>query len=179
MTREETAKLLAFITALYPRIELAPASVAAWHEMLGDMPFDVAMTATKRVLAQQTFPSLPAIGEIRAAAADLTAPKLRDPGEAWREVMTEIRRIGAYGEPHFSTPQIAMTVETIGWRELCLSEEGDGVIRAHFFRVYEQYARRAREDAILPEALQHRLPASAPGPMLLGDVLGAGGGDPE
>ncbi len=179
MTRAETARLLAFVTALYPKIELGPATVPAWHEMLGDMPFELAMTATKRVLSQQTFPSLPAIGEIRAAAVDLTAPKLRDPGEAWREVMQEIRRVGSYGKPEFSTPEVALAVATIGWRELCLSDEGDGVIRAHFLRVYEQYARRAREDAVLPETVKRQALTGDARPMLIGDLLSGIGEGPQ
>ena len=179
MTRAETGQLLAFITALYPKIELAAATVPAWHEMLGDMPFGVAMAATKRVLSQQTFPSLPAIGEIRAAAADLTAPQLRDPGEAWREVIEQVRRVGTYGQPQFSTPEIAMAVETIGWRELCLSEEGDGVIRAHFFKVYAQYARRAREDAVLPDAVKRQAITGAAQPAMIGDLLSGIGEGPQ
>ena len=82
----------------------------------------------------------------------LTAPKRRDPMEAWGEVIQAIQRFGFYRSPVFDDPLIARAVDALGWKYLC-SSENVVADRAHFAKVYEQFVEREKQDArLLPQA---------------------------
>ena len=70
-------------------------------------------------------------------------------------VLDEVRRTGVYGQPRLPG-LVQRAVDVVGWREICLSENVDAV-RAHFLRVYEQLAQRARREVALPAMLRERL----------------------
>lgn len=72
--------------------------------------------------------------------------------EAWREVLQAVYDVGIYkGPPTFSRPAIEKAVDTIGWREICMSEVGDPAIRAHFMQVYESYRQRQLDEMRYPQ----------------------------
>lgn len=172
MTKAEVAKLLAFITATYPNVDIRDGTVEAWHELLGDLPWEVALAATKKVLAEQEIPCLPAVGKIRQAAAQISLPWLLAPAEAWAMVSRTVSKYGFYRKEQAlaTLPQeVRQAVECVGWENLCHSEEPE-IIRAQFLRVYEQYAVRARQEITTPPdvrsvidriAEQHGLPEGA------------------
>ncbi|MDD3655114.1 MAG: replicative helicase loader/inhibitor [Desulfotomaculaceae bacterium] len=156
MTKAEVAKLLAFITATYPNIEIRQGTVEAWHEMLGDLPYHSARVAVKKVLAEQEIPYLPAIGKIRVAVAELTNPRIASAAEAWGEVVQAIRRYGYYREKQALaslSPATAQVVKWLGWQELCTCEEVD-VIRGQFRRAYDEHAGNVRQEAVLPAGIR-------------------------
>lgn len=166
MTKAETAKLIAFITAVYPGIDIRDGTVEAWHALLGDLPWEVALAATKKVLAEQEIPCLPAVGKIRQAAAQISLPWLLAPAEAWALVNRAVQKYGYYRkqEALAALPEeVRQAVECIGWESICHSEEPE-IIRAQFLRAYEQYVNRTRQEIIaLPEvrALAERLSLEA------------------
>jgi hypothetical protein len=100
----------------------------------------------------------PTIAELREAVfAMLPQANALTAGEAWAEVMREIRRTGAdqhHGPPQFSSPVVAETVASLGWRNLCLSEN-EVADRAHFMRVYDSLANRVQSQIrMLPQVRQ-------------------------
>lgn len=177
MTKPETARVVAVIRATIPN---APAvgvdTTAAWHDILGDLPFEAVLKATRAVLSTQEIPAWPAVGKIRRAAVDLMRPAVPSAAEAWAEVEAEIRRQGWYNRPERLTPLAARVVKAIGWKRICESEE-PGVERGQFLRMYDQFAQSEEREAVLPEALRPGSMAPAlPGEVAGGlKAIGAGG----
>ncbi|PHJ36849.1 hypothetical protein P378_20015 [Desulforamulus profundi] len=152
MTKTETAKLLSYITAVYPNIDIRQGTIEAWHDLLNDIPYEIAKAAVKKVLAEQEILCLPAVGKIRAAAVELTTPRLPSASEAWGEVTRAMRLYGYYRPDEAlasMSPATAAVVKRFGWREMCACEEPE-VLRGQFRMAYEQYAAREREMAIMP-----------------------------
>jgi len=98
MTRAEVGKLLAFITAVYPNIDIRDGTVEAWHELLKDLDYRIAAAAVKKVVAESEIPALPAVGKIRKAALDMQNGYCITAPEAWGMVLKAIRNHGFYGE---------------------------------------------------------------------------------
>ncbi len=63
--------------------------------------------------------------------------------EAWSEVRKAVCEIGSWGDPKFSKAAIKLSVDALGWKIICMTEDSQlGVLRAHFFRVYDSFIRR-------------------------------------
>jgi hypothetical protein len=157
MTKAETAKILAVISAAYPTVEIPKATIAVWHDLLNDLPFDVAIAATRRVLVQQDSVHLPAPGRIRREAYILMRTPCVDPGQAWSIVRDAVRRHGWYDPPggtwDFADELIRDAVRAIGWDTLCQSTE-IGVERSHFMRIYSAMRDEQDTEGRLPPALR-------------------------
>lgn len=154
MTKGEVAKLLVVLAASYPKFEVDDLKVQVWHEMLGDLDYDVANIAIKKIIMLNTFP--PAIAEVRKAAIEISSPRGLTAAEAWGEVIRAIRDYGYYREKEAMasmSPITAQVVRYLGWREICLSEEPE-ILRAHFLKMYDQVAAREQEKQLLPPAMQ-------------------------
>lgn len=175
MTRQETVKLLAYITACYPAWELTEATVEVWHEMLEDLEFPVALAALKRVIAVQ--PRVPTIAEIRREAARLLQPDLVEPEAAWAMVAEAVDKYGYYAECQAldSLPgPVARAARAIGWEQICLGDPG--VVRTHFMRVYQGLASREREEMLIPPSARalpegQRKPELPAGTESIGAIL--------
>lgn len=153
MTKAETARVVGIIRATLPNgPRVGDDTVAAWHDILGDLPFDAVVRATRSVLSVQEIPAWPAVGRIRKEAVALMRPDVPTAAEAWGRVEHEMRRVGWVGKPDLD-PLAARVVRAIGWTRLCASEE-PGVERGQFLRMYDQMAQREERDAVLPEGLR-------------------------
>lgn len=154
MTKGEVAKLLVVLAASYPKFEVDDLKVQVWYEMLGDLDYDVASMAVKKIIMQNTFP--PAIAEVRKAAIEISSPRGLTAAEAWGEVIRAIRDYGYYREKEAMasmSPITAQVVRYLGWREICLSEEPE-ILRAHFLKMYDQVAAREQEKQLLSPTMQ-------------------------
>lgn len=154
MTKGEVAKLLVVLAASYPKFEVDDLKVQVWYEMLGDLDYDVANIAIKKIIMLNTFP--PAIAEVRKAAIQISSPRGLTAAEAWGEVIRAIRDYGYYREKEAMasmSPITAQVVRYLGWREICLSEEPE-ILRAHFLKMYDQVAAREQEKQLLSPTMQ-------------------------
>jgi hypothetical protein len=148
--------LLGWAAANFPAMQerdLRP-TAELWYRMLADLPYEVAKAALLKVLATAKY--FPTVAEIREAAASIVLPGLPSPAEAWEMVGRVVRKYGYYREKEGLAslpPQVREAVRCIGWKEICLSEDIE-VVRAQFFRVYEQYANRKREEAVIPSPVR-------------------------
>lgn len=144
MTNNEAAKVIATLTAAYPRMEMSEETSKLYARFLQDLEYPKAQAAVVRLIANSKF--FPTVAEIREAAFRVEQPDLPLPGEAWEEVMRQIRDVGYIGTPNFSHPLIGKAVQAMGgWIKLCQSEEGM-VDRAHFLKVFEGYRGRYVEE---------------------------------
>ena len=164
MTKEQTMMLLGIISELYPRFIKAPTAMTIdiWHDMLGDLDFELAQVAVKKHTATSTFP--PTVAEIRAAAVYVSGAQIPSEGEAWSNVMSAIRRYGFYRQLDALASLDDMTrksVKAIGWGVLCTTEDIMAT-RAHFFKIYASLAARAQQNSVLPPLLQQRIAQMLP-----------------
>ncbi len=157
MKKTEIVQLLVVINAAFPNMQVNEVMVDLWHELLGDIDFNLAKAAVKKILLESPYP--PTIADIRKQVAEITTPKQIDPAEAWGEVERAIRYYGSYREEEAlasMSPAVARVVKYIGWREICLSEE-PGVLRGQFLKMYQQLQERERKEALLPPDLKNEI----------------------
>lgn len=153
MTKQQISVLIALTAANFPNMQERDMRPTAnlWQELLSDIPFEVAKAAIIKILATARF--WPTVAEIREAAAAITNPHILSPAEAWALVEQANDRYGYYRaeEGMKSLPPLVQTIvkSLSGFREVCASEE-PGVVRGQFMKMYDQYAAREREKAVLP-----------------------------
>jgi len=161
VTREETVKLLAFITAACPSLKATPATVEAWHVLLGDLPFLLVMQATVTVLAHQTGAWWPMPGAIRETALRLSGRAIPDGDQAWAEVTAAVRQYGYYAPDAALaalSPITRSVAQAIGWDAICLDDAE--IVRGQFLRLYQLAADRARQTDVPPSGRALPLDAS-------------------
>ncbi len=138
MTRAETLKLMAVLTAAYPNRELPQETVELYCQFLADLPYPETEAAVKRhIMTNQWFPT---IAEIRKAVVELTcdAPSA---GEAWQEVWQALSRYGQAGYFGWSHPLVRAAVQALGYENLYFSEN-PAADRARFMEIYEDLRNR-------------------------------------
>jgi len=161
MTQDETARLIAYIAVFFPKVWDGirggeDAVIRAWHDLLQDVPAGAALAAVRAHLEISKFP--PTVAEIRRAV--LIPPTVQTPSESWREVQNAIRRFGSYRESEAMgslSPLTREAVRLFGWRELCMSQDGDGVARAQFLRFAESVRLREERLALVSPQIRESL----------------------
>lgn len=146
MTKAEAAKLVKMATTVYPNMQdKDPVRIAyAWSVVLADLPYQVAEKALVIVLRSARFFPTPA--EILEASKELRTEEYQvpTPEEAWENVYRELIRAGVYGKPVFIHPLVERAAKSLGWTNLCVSENLPAD-RAHFMRIYGSF--QVREEA--------------------------------
>lgn len=168
MKRDEALMLL--FNAYKSSANIEVETIKTYTLMLADLPLNVLFPAVRKCINTCKF--LPSIAEIREAAttfkSDVDGTRQKDYAEAWSEVEKALKEVGYYGKPTWSSPEIARTVQAMGWMELCCME-GDAIntTRAQFRQLYEIFCKRATEEAShhqmfqsLPQSEQAKLGAS-------------------
>lgn len=153
MTRAEVAQLLMVVSATYPNVALNEGTTAAWYTLLGDLSFDVATNALRRVLATRMIPSIPTPGEIRREATLIMHPGIPTAAEAWRQVLNNLtaKRAG-WGLTGIHSLAVR-AADAIGWQAIGMSEQPD-TIRAQFMRSYEAIREQELRELQIPEHLR-------------------------
>lgn len=146
MEKKETAAILALLSSAYPYAKVSRETAAMYHEVWKDLSFtDCKAAVASLVRTSEMFPSAALVRREVLRQGGLMAPTA---GEGWWQVMTMVREVGRYGRPQFANPAVQKAVEAIGWREICDSDN-QGVLRAHFFKVYEKLADEHDRSALL------------------------------
>jgi hypothetical protein len=134
----------------YPNTQVSEQTVITYVRLLKDIPEDELQAIVDQAIATSKF--LPTIAEIRDMRHGLQNFEQLTYVEAWDTVVKEIRRIGSYGAPQFQDPITARVVKSMGWRELCMSEN-PGIDRAQFRDMYNALLnRQERDQKLLPQA---------------------------
>lgn len=138
MTPLEAAKLATMIAAAYPSWKPTDSTMRLYAKMLE--PFEAGLAeraVTELLYTPREF--APAIGTLAAAITILglkDAGQYLSPEDAWLEATLQVRSVGYYRQPSFSTPALERAIEAIGWRTFCESENIEAT-RAHFFRIFD------------------------------------------
>ena len=159
MERDEFVTWAAAIQTYFPRFEIFPneAAMELWFRELQDIPADILTAALRKWVVTEKWP--PSIAELRALCAEIVQGKAPDWGKAWGEVIAAIGHFGLYRHDEAlssMSPLTRKTVNRIGWRDMCLSENTD-TLRAQFRQIYEICGKREVEDRQIPLALKEAI----------------------
>ena len=164
MTEKDIVKLFVILTAAYPRFDTfsnrdtARPVIQLWTEMLADVSPEVTETAVKKLILESPYP--PTIADVRQRISEIMNPDNQmSAAEAWGEVMHAIREYGYYrtnAAMQSLSPLTRTVVQQIGWSEINMSEEPD-VIRGQFRMMYEQVAKRKKQETLLPPRLKETI----------------------
>ncbi len=170
MTSKEFTKLMGFVMAAVDKPVARP-TIDAYFEMLKDLSYDLAAAAVKKIIATDEYPTLPTIGKIRQAAAEISRGHILSAPEAWGLVLKAVHEYGYYreGEALASLPeQVAEVVRWMGFQTICMSEK-ISVDRGQFLRMYEVHQKREQEQAVLPPAVRDVIKQLAGKMKMIGD----------
>lgn len=174
MTDLEIFELIQYTVILWPnQRDMNPRDqIIGWRPLLADVDADAARAVVDEYAADaERFPPPPGLIRQRAVLLvdDSGAPT---PEQAWEEVGQKIQTIGYFAttvdfchlgrgcpgptcEHHvvrFSHPAIQAVVDSMGWRELCLSSEVMAD-RAHFMKFYASAVDRLARQVVKPPSM--------------------------
>ncbi len=152
------------------------AQIDLYTRLLADIPDEVLIAAALK--HTRTCKWFPKVSELCEVAFSMMEVGIKTAEEAWNEVTKEMRRVGYYGNPDFTCQEIYDAVNTFGWENMC-SAEDHSVLRAHFYRTYETYLKRSREERrMLPEIrnlIKGLLASKGPQKVITGGLTKAAG----
>lgn len=151
--QKDIAKMVAVMSAAYPAWQVNEYTIEVYFQDLRDLPADLLLAAATKARANmnRNMAFAPSTGEIRQAAAEIikTVHGIPSSFQAWQEVTRAMLEVGSYRTPAFSSPLITAAVNTLGWRNLCLSDNSVAD-RARFIQAYEQLASREELEMMEP-----------------------------
>lgn len=157
MTRKEFGIFVSALKTYFSREkELLPTKETAelWYRQLQDIPYKVAEAALNKWVATNKWS--PSIADIRAMAVTITTGEKPLWSDGWEQVQRAIKKYGMYAIPEamdsFTDEVTKKTVERLGFRELCMSEN-PMQDRANFRMIFEQLADRQEKEQQLPFTL--------------------------
>lgn len=152
--KSEAIKIIGVLAASFPSAKISEKTVDAYATQLSDLPTELLDAAARQCAADCKF--FPTMTELRNQVHTLISPARTTPADAWGEVMTAMKSVGFYGQPHFDDPIIERIVFAMDWQALC-SSENTIADRAHFMKMYEQMVEREKsETKLLPGTVAMR-----------------------
>ena len=140
MTNEQNIiKALAPYVSMFPDCRLDDRGLLMYAKAMSDIPAEAVNAAMLVLIRRAKF--FPRVADIVDAVKSLTevssdSGKLTA-GEAWEEVMANVKNTGVYGEWKFSTPEVERAARQFGISELCMLEMRDvNTARAQFRDIY-------------------------------------------
>lgn len=159
MTDVEAVEIVGMLVAMYPAPGWPKERVKLYAAVIVDLDRDLAREGVLEIFRTRTEDRAPMPAELRRLvaakqAAAVASPYL-EPDEAWGFVQRHFTRTGHAREFPSDHPLVAEVVRSMGWRDLCLSENVEAS-RAHFLQLYRGRVERARrDDAATPGAVPH------------------------
>lgn len=159
MEKKEFATFAAALRTYYPKEQILPNQQAMelWYRELCDIPYNVAEATLRKWVATNKWS--PTIADIREQAAAVVEGDPLTWGESWERALTAIRRFGSYRQKEALEsldPLTRKCVESIGFRELCMSENITAD-RANFRMIFEVMAKREQTDKQLALPLRQTI----------------------
>ena len=150
----------------YPRFTLDEETTEVYYQVLGDIDPHLLKCAILDYISRDT-PWCPSAGQLRTAAFELveTGSDALSSGEAWGEVLAQVRAVGYCGMPAFSSETITEAVQAVGgWRYICSTPENViHTTRARFASAYDVLQKRQRDNVrMLPQVRDVVLALTAP-----------------
>jgi hypothetical protein len=140
--KSEAARVTAMIQGAWSRPPLPESTVEVYEMALVDLDYELVKDAVMRLV--QTSKWLPTIAEIREHAVKGRVA-LPSPEEAHGIVRRAVGQHGSYRTPTFDCDEIDGAVQDVGWRALCMAQEGDAANRSRFCSAYKARVDRRLE----------------------------------
>jgi len=153
MTKEETVVAISLIASLYPNWVPNKDTITVFHELLKDLDGELVISSIKVLL--QTTEKQPTVAGIRKQVLSTMGVLPISRSEAWEEVRLAIKKYGRDGFRLYiedATEVCLKAVETIGWKELCVTENVD-ITRAHFWKVYDELVEKSLKKVLVTRGL--------------------------
>ncbi len=162
MDEVEVNHILTFLNAEF-REPITKERRAVWLEMTKDIPYSIAFTAAKVLIARLN--KFAGINEFLKAVAEVTTPieERETWGEAWDKWVSTSKRFGMYRLQECEaayrkvSPRGADVMSTSMMEWFTLPNEDIGIFRAQFRQRYETLAARANHQRVLPKDIQEAL----------------------
>lgn len=153
MTKEETVVAISLIASLYPNWVPTKDTITVFHELLKDLNGELVISSIKVLL--QTSEKQPTVASIRKQVLSTMGVLPKSRAEAWEEVRLAIKKYGRDGFQLYiedATEVCLKAVETIGWKELCVTENVD-ITRAHFWKAYDELVEKSLKKVLVTRGL--------------------------
>ena len=184
MTRKEFAQIVAYVATAIDK-ELPKDRIAVYFDLLGDLPFEVLISAAKKVVLEHPWATFPSAAELRQAASETMRGKVTDlsPAEAWEIAWrvagkTDPESEGSFSRATKDVPAIIVeAIKAYGVNSLCYGKEPVAVVRRQFIEIYQQIAAREKRAALLPAKLKKTIeegPSKPLPPKVLKAIEGIG-----
>lgn len=164
MKRSEFGQVMAYLGVGIGK-PLDEDSLKVYFDCLGDLPYDVLLTAAKRVLLEHKYATFPSIAELREAAAVTAQGRVTaiSSSEAWDmasrlacDVDPEIE--GQFERKSKGCPPVVIeAIRQFGLRQLCFGTEPVSVQRGQFMKTFEQVAEAEKRAALMPPAMKESI----------------------
>jgi hypothetical protein len=148
-------RVIAMLVATFQPARWTEESTAAYVVALGDLAPDALHVAALELMRTSRF--MPRPVELRQVVLEMAGDQAPAVETAWAEVAEAFGTVGRVGEPAFSHPVVARTVDGCGWRLLCDMDLTGA--RFTFTRAYERQVARAERDALVAPELSAGLVA--------------------
>lgn len=157
MSAEGVIQSLMELSSAYTSLKLSKDNIRVYVEHLSDLPDEALHSAVRSIIRTSNF--FPSIAEIRETTLRHTPyASLPSPTDAWANVAEQLQQAGTWHVPSFAHPLIAQAVRTMGWYDLCRSDN-QMADRAHFLRIYSDMRDTSWREALcaLPAPETRRL----------------------
>lgn len=157
MNKDEFKKFFKYVSSVTTDTNPSPEKTQVYWDALSDLPFEIAMTAARKVIATLENPFLPMPAVFRNSALEVTGKETIPWPEAYDQVLRAIRNFGVHRVEQAVaslTPINRAAMRALGGFEaFCVNEEND-TNRAQFRMAYEALAKREMMDAKTPQKLK-------------------------
>lgn len=167
MTRDEVKVLISSISVCYQKNlmpELSTEMIDVWYNLLKDLEYNEAMSATVAAIAQSPdYP--PTIGKIRGLLAEAKTMRL-PAADAWQLIREAVRKFGYYRKDEAEKwlgPEVWKVVCRNGWDHFCTMDRSNATTcYAQFRSAYEAEAQYNLSRSQIPEGVKRTLEALEP-----------------
>lgn len=164
MNRTETQRILAFLCNAYPNTQHLQGgdAVEVWTRGLSDVSYTDASHAISAWILSEKW--CPTIADIREKVFDLHSPADVMSSQAWNQLVRALRMSYAPESERVWSDLPEITRLIVGgyqtFRQWGNTDTAalESVQRPMFIKRYEEYARREKKEAILPERLRQPKP---------------------
>lgn len=164
MTPDETRFFLGEIQSVWRTVDLSDTAVRLWHRQLESVSLSMAeksLDAYMRGITGEDFPPKPADILRLVVRYAVNIPTV---DEAWRMVVSEVKRVGTSNYPHwidgksyllrpgFPIVEVALAVESVGWTQIADSlgqTKEAGFAQKNFRDAYDRVITRVNEVALV------------------------------
>lgn len=159
MRYDEFIKVVKVMKSIWTKSDFLPdaEAVRTYYALLEDIPYEYMTLAVQSYAMTNKWP--PTVAELREQVVKMQ-DESADWSDSWENVIRCVQRhgyvdsAGAYEEMDEITK---LTVQRIGWTQICQADVSDPSIRANFRDIYKQEQNKQRDLAAIPDKLQNAI----------------------